>query len=1146
MPKRVIRLYLGLWITKTCLSSNPLPDSQQSVTPSRFGDYLNLWIPTAVVFIFSLYNSVLSMLLILHALDIGGRGQLGRKIHYFVAIITTVSFLSEWVLYRHFAHSPYLSESPYVSGSETNTDGLTVLCQLGVSLIIVILNSMLGCIAWSIDFHQGLKFVVIVGVFHAISSFLSQFVVSRQSCDTSVERVTLNSVMYTGNLLGVLLVQLFRPNFQKTSADFKLQKGKTIENYVDDNQKMNYESQPSSRRSSAQDIVKLRPSDEDDESTGYHSEKVYQHSPKYRWSRRKQHPLSARFGKDSFLPCVVLMKKGRTSPPVAVNVMNIGLANPPMKHPPSRHAHRRASLGVVKERGGSDDAATWARLAQRRRTSLPTTFHSSRKQNVMSSVLVESSVIAEIHSVLDKLIAAASDAEVDILTEQMQTLLQPYRNENLRPSQVVWLHDSISSTSDGSDDEESLRGPRAGFKRAPNRRQEWNQDSVWTTTTSATGLPSQDPGPVKTKRLPKIQKTPSNTPHDSRCSSPTGGKDIGGLPMRRRTIHNVAPLNSPGRMASFFSSEDGGKDIKEGKRVFTSSDYESCDNLVTDGSEGETTKMPDLQQPNARRVGSMELLDSEQSSKIRMLITEPTIDEDEEEVSISNSTTSCRSDEESTEISRKSSTSGTSLEGDFGPGELQRMFGGEEYKSEILDKVYNWNFPIFELADKTHCVLSQMAYKLFDDTGLFETFKIPRKPFIDYMIALENGYRNIPYHNRIHASDVLHGCWFLTTQKIPGFSEFSPLFSSDSSDSDSGTAHTQVNTVGDGSLARAIPALELMALYLAASMHDYDHPGRTNAFLVETRHPLAMLYNDRSVLENHHASASWELLHSKPSYNFLINLDLPEWKRLRFLIVEAILATDLKKHFELMSKFSSKITRRTDASSENTESVRHEGCLKWTADEDRLLVCQMVIKLADIGGPTKIRDLHVTWTKAICQEFFMQGDEERRLSSPVSPFMDREKPQVAQLQRTFIKNLIAPLVCKMHRAGILAGYTEDGDEADDDNILEPSEEYSLVNCRSLIREQLADNLRYWQHILQRELDGHVEMEEVFRCCHDVTLEHENYVLTDGDFPENLQEIRRERLINKSKTNSQISSQSSAAGEPMCNRTEKMQNYRLSS
>lgn len=42
---------------------------------------------------------------------------------------------------------------------------------------------------------------------------------------------------------------------------------------------------------------------------------------------------------------------------------------------------------------------------------------------------------------------------------------------------------------------------------------------------------------------------------------------------------------------------------------------------------------------------------------------------------------------------------------------------------------------------------------------------------------------------------------------------------------------------GYGSLAGLIPGLELMALYVAAAMHDYDHPGRTNAFLVATSAP---------------------------------------------------------------------------------------------------------------------------------------------------------------------------------------------------------------------------------------------------------------------------------------------------------------------
>lgn len=42
--------------------------------------------------------------------------------------------------------------------------------------------------------------------------------------------------------------------------------------------------------------------------------------------------------------------------------------------------------------------------------------------------------------------------------------------------------------------------------------------------------------------------------------------------------------------------------------------------------------------------------------------------------------------------------------------------------------------------------------------------------------------------------------------------------------------------------------LELMALYTAAAMHDYDHPGRTNAFLVSTCNPLVGLWNAQSLL----------------------------------------------------------------------------------------------------------------------------------------------------------------------------------------------------------------------------------------------------------------------------------------------------------
>lgn len=46
--------------------------------------------------------------------------------------------------------------------------------------------------------------------------------------------------------------------------------------------------------------------------------------------------------------------------------------------------------------------------------------------------------------------------------------------------------------------------------------------------------------------------------------------------------------------------------------------------------------------------------------------------------------------------------------------------------------------------------------------------------------------------------------------------------------------------------------------------------------------------------------------------------------------------------------------------------------IDWTNENDRLLVCQVCIKIADINGPAKVRDLHLKWTEGIVNEFYEQ------------------------------------------------------------------------------------------------------------------------------------------------------------------------------
>ena len=100
--------------------------------------------------------------------------------------------------------------------------------------------------------------------------------------------------------------------------------------------------------------------------------------------------------------------------------------------------------------------------------------------------------------------------------------------------------------------------------------------------------------------------------------------------------------------------------------------------------------------------------------------------------------------------------------------------------------------------------------------------------------------------------------------------------------------------------------IEVLAMYTAAAIHDFDHPGVNNNFLIATGDPRAMLYNDKSVLENHHCASAFQVLLKKEN-NFLEKMDKKTFKALRTNIVDMVLATDLAKHFILLTGFKTKV-----------------------------------------------------------------------------------------------------------------------------------------------------------------------------------------------------------------------------------------------
>ncbi|XP_016897850.1 calcium/calmodulin-dependent 3',5'-cyclic nucleotide phosphodiesterase 1C [Cynoglossus semilaevis] len=276
----------------------------------------------------------------------------------------------------------------------------------------------------------------------------------------------------------------------------------------------------------------------------------------------------------------------------------------------------------------------------------------------------------------------------------------------------------------------------------------------------------------------------------------------------------------------------------------------------------------------------------------------------------------------------------------------------------VLKNVDKWSFDVFALNEASgEHALKFIFYELLTRYDLISRFKIPISAVVSFVEALEVGYskHKNPYHNLMHAADVTQTVHYLLLK--------------------TGMVHW-------------LTELEIFAMIFAAAVHDYEHTGTTNNFHIQTRSDTAILYNDRSVLESHHVSAAYRLLQDDDEMNILYNLSKDDWRELRALVVEMVLATDMSCHFQQVKAM--------------------KNFLQQPEGIDKPKALSLLLHTADISHPAKSWDLHHRWTTSLLEEFFRQGDKESELGLPFSPLCDRKSTMVAQSQIGFIDFIVVP------------------------------------------------------------------------------------------------------------------------------------------
>jgi len=204
---------------------------------------------------------------------------------------------------------------------------------------------------------------------------------------------------------------------------------------------------------------------------------------------------------------------------------------------------------------------------------------------------------------------------------------------------------------------------------------------------------------------------------------------------------------------------------------------------------------------------------------------------------------------------------------------------------EVLRRADDFSFDPFHLAFVTNGrALQVMAVHALREHDLIAALALDEVKVVAFVGEIERGMRaSNPYHNATHVAGVIQFMHALLVR---------------------------------GGLAPLMGPVETLAALLACIIHDFEHLGLNNDFLVKIGHERALNFNDRAPNENHHLAAAWKLL-LRPEFDFMVKMPRPIYLHLRKLVLQMVLATDMSEHNTMVARIKAELLPRVGA-------IRHQ------------------------------------------------------------------------------------------------------------------------------------------------------------------------------------------------------------------------------
>ncbi|KAJ7778103.1 hypothetical protein B0H16DRAFT_1301368, partial [Mycena metata] len=326
-----------------------------------------------------------------------------------------------------------------------------------------------------------------------------------------------------------------------------------------------------------------------------------------------------------------------------------------------------------------------------------------------------------------------------------------------------------------------------------------------------------------------------------------------------------------------------------------------------------------------------------------------------------------------------------------------------ETRTSLIKSLDGWNFEPNALPSEDHVAACAVIIfeALFRIQGMEEAVGVKLAQISPFITHLRHIYRwQNSYHNFEHALDVLQATYsyLRAANMVPPLSILLTQ----------GT-WKPARRPTNAALITLLTPPDLLILLLAAIGHDVGHPGFTNAFMANAAAPLSVVFDGESPLERMHVALLLRVMRScglggvldgdsapsappNPDSSKTPNAGKKTTRtHTKRLLVDTVLATDMRVHDAFMLRFSDLLAGRGDL------SLGHK----------RTVLCQAIIKCADISNPSRPYYISQHWASALLREWNNQAALE--LYHHLPPTLEGRLKE-ASSQMFFIPGFVKPLL----------------------------------------------------------------------------------------------------------------------------------------